>query len=106
MKAPVPPTPDQSFVRLKCPASVRALIARVSAWRAEAPPVRRRRVQSVALWRAALLAAALSSNGCLVLALQPAYDDRSVVFDESLLGRWENKDDQTQLTIERGEWRS
>jgi hypothetical protein len=56
--------------------------------------------------RVIVLFAALLSNACLVLALQPAYDDRSVIFDESLLGRWENTDDRTQLTIERGEWRS
>ena len=80
MRPPAPSKPDQSFAGL----------------RRSAP----------AFWRAAFLAVALSSNGCLVLAIQPVYDDRSIVFDESLLGRWENKDDQTQLTIERGEWRS
>jgi hypothetical protein len=53
----------------------------------------------------ALLAAALSS-ACLVLSLQPVYDDRSIAFDEALLGRWDNADDQTQIVIERGEWRS
>ena len=57
--------------------------------------------------RAAWLAFALvCSSGCLVLSLQPAYDDASISFNESLLGRWANADDQTQLAIERGEWRS
>jgi hypothetical protein len=45
-------------------------------------------------------------SGCLVVTLQPAYDDQSIVFDEALLGRWENADDGERATIERGEWRS
>jgi hypothetical protein len=61
-------------------------------------------VRSIAL-SACLLAATLSS-GCLVLALQPAYDPESVVFDEALIGEWENGDDGTSATIERAEWRS
>jgi hypothetical protein len=52
----------------------------------------------------ALLAAA--SSGCLVVTLQPAYDDQSLIFDEALLGQWENAEDGTRATIERGEWRS
>jgi hypothetical protein len=54
----------------------------------------------------ALLAAAIASSGCLVVTLQPAYDDQSLVFDEQLLGQWENVDDGIRATIERGEWRS
>lgn len=50
--------------------------------------------------------AAAASSGCLVLSLQPAYDAESVAFDEALLGTWTNVDDETQATIERGEWRS
>ena len=50
--------------------------------------------------------AAVTSSGCLVLSLQPAYDAESVAFDEGLIGVWSNIDDQTQATIERGEWRS
>ena len=53
-----------------------------------------------------LLCAAAISSGCLVLALQPAYDAESVVFDEALVGQWENADDGARATIERGEWRS
>jgi len=52
-----------------------------------------------------LLLAALSS-GCLVVALQPAYDDDSIVFDERLVGQWENPEDRTAATIDRGEWKS
>jgi hypothetical protein len=41
-----------------------------------------------------------------VVALQPAYDANSVVFDEALVGHWENLDDESRVTIERGEWKS
>jgi hypothetical protein len=47
-----------------------------------------------------------ASSGCLVLSLQPAYDADSVAFDDALVGLWNNTDDETQATIERGEWRS
>jgi hypothetical protein len=48
----------------------------------------------------------LTSSACLVVTLQPAYDDQSVTFNETLLGQWENAEDGTRATIERGEWRS
>jgi len=54
----------------------------------------------------ALLAAAAASSGCLVLALQPAYDDASVVYDETLIGAWTNPEDESSATIERAVWRS
>ena len=54
----------------------------------------------------AVLLAALLSDGCLVLALQPAYDAESIVFEERFLGSWENPTDGTRAAIERGEWRS
>ena len=53
-----------------------------------------------------LLCAAAISSGCLVLALQPAYDAESVAFDETLVGQWENGDDGSKAVVERGEWRS
>jgi hypothetical protein len=56
--------------------------------------------------RWAILLAAVMSSGCLVLSLQPAYDDKSIAFDEALLGKWTSSEDQVQATIERGEWRS
>jgi hypothetical protein len=61
-------------------------------------------VRPIAL--SACLLAALLSSGCLVLALQPAYNTESVVFDEALVGEWENADDGTSTTIERREWRA
>jgi hypothetical protein len=53
-----------------------------------------------------LLAAAALSSGCLVVSLQPAYEDKSIVFDEALIGKWTNDDDRATVTIERSEWRS
>ncbi len=61
-----------------------------------------RRVRGVAI----ALAAALASSGCLVVSLQPAYDTASVVFDEGLVGRWENAADQTSAVIEAAQWRA
>ena len=55
---------------------------------------------------AALLIIAACSNACIVVALQPVYDDESIVFDERLVGQWENADDRTAATIDRAEWRS
>jgi hypothetical protein len=55
---------------------------------------------------ALLLWLSTMSTGCLVLALQPAYDTESVVFEEALIGEWENTDDGAKATIARGEWRS
>jgi hypothetical protein len=57
--------------------------------------------------RALLIAAsALLSSGCLVVSLQPAYDADSVAFVDALVGVWQNAEDGTRATIERGEWRS
>jgi hypothetical protein len=55
---------------------------------------------------ASLAIAAVLSSGCLVVSLQPAYDADSVVFDEALLGQWQNRDDGAKATVDRGEWRS
>ena len=56
--------------------------------------------------RLALFFAALIAPGCLVLSLQPAYDNESIVSEDALVGSWSNTEDQTEATIERGEWRS
>ena len=53
---------------------------------------------------AALLAPCAA--GCLVLSLNPAYDDESIGWDGRLAGNWEDADDKASLTIERGEWKS
>jgi hypothetical protein len=54
----------------------------------------------------ALVIAALASSGCLVLSLQPAYDDESIERDDSLVGVWIDEEDRVTATVERGEWRS
>jgi hypothetical protein len=48
----------------------------------------------------------LSSPGCIVVTLHPAYDDASIGFDEGLVGAWRSEDDDATVTFERGEWRS
>jgi hypothetical protein len=48
----------------------------------------------------------IASQGCLVLSLQPAYTDEAIAWDEGLLGRWRDAEDDVEVTIERGEWRS
>jgi hypothetical protein len=55
---------------------------------------------------AAVLVSAVLSCGCLVLSLHPIYDDRSIAWDESLLGEWRADEDNIDVTVERGEWRS
>lgn len=49
---------------------------------------------------------ALLSAGCLVSSLQPLYDDETLLFDERLLGTWENRESETNVVVSRGEWRS
>lgn len=55
---------------------------------------------------AALVAAAVLSQGCVVVSLQPSYDDQSIAWDDGLVGRWSDAEDKVEVTIERGEWRS
>jgi hypothetical protein len=47
-----------------------------------------------------------AAAGCLVGSLHPVYDDDSIVFEESLVGRWENKESEITVVVGRGEWRS
>jgi hypothetical protein len=49
---------------------------------------------------------AVAASGCLVSSLHPVYDDNSVVFDEALIGRWENAESEIGVAVSRGEWRS
>jgi hypothetical protein len=55
---------------------------------------------------AALLAAALASQACLVLSLHPAYDDDWIAWEPDLIGAWHDADDNSRLRIEAAEWRS
>jgi hypothetical protein len=55
---------------------------------------------------AVLAAALLLCSGCLVLSLEPAYDDDSLGWDPDLIGAWRDAEDNTSMTIEAAEWRS
>ena len=59
---------------------------------------------ALGIWHVAWLS--LLSSGCLVSSLHPLYDEGSLVFDEQLVGTWENSDSQVSIVIARGEWRS
>jgi len=57
--------------------------------------------------RGALLAAILSlAPGCLVLSVNPVYDDQSMASEPGLVGTWQDEDDKATLQIDRGEWKS
>lgn len=61
----------------------------------------------VANGRALALGLALAwAPGCLVLSLNPAYDDDSITWEPDLVGSWQNAEDNASIAIERGEWRS
>jgi hypothetical protein len=53
-----------------------------------------------------IAAALLLSSGCLVLSLEPAYDEESLGWDPDLIGAWHDADDNASLKIEMAEWRS
>jgi hypothetical protein len=54
----------------------------------------------------ALALALLTAPGCLVVSLNPGYDNDSIVWEPDLLGTWHDADDNVTVTIQRGEWRS
>jgi hypothetical protein len=56
-------------------------------------------------WLGLLLAAAML-QGCVVVSLQPVYDDDTLAWEDGLLGRWRDAEDNVEVTVERGEWRS
>lgn len=47
----------------------------------------------------------LFSSACLVGSLHPVYQDNSIVFDETFLGEWENRESEISVSVSRGEWR-
>jgi hypothetical protein len=55
---------------------------------------------------AVLLALACLSSGCLVITLQPIYDDGSLEVDEGLAGSWRGEEQNATVVVERGEWKS
>jgi len=46
------------------------------------------------------------SSGCLVLSVNPVYDESTLGWDQRLVGAWADADDKASLQIERGEWKS
>ena len=52
------------------------------------------------------MAAICSLQGCLVLSLQPAYDDDSIAWDPGLIGNWRDAEDVSTIHVEMAEWRS
>jgi len=60
-----------------------------------------------AIARAAVtLASAIAFTGCLVSSFHPIYDDSSILFDERLVGVWEDRESRVTVTFSRGEWRA
>jgi hypothetical protein len=53
-----------------------------------------------------ILFAALVSQACLVLSVNPAHDHESLVWEPALLGEWSNDEDRSSLKIDRAEWQS
>ena len=57
--------------------------------------------------RLLLLAAfAICASGCLVVSVNPSHTRDSLVWEPGLLGEWQNVDDASSMTVERGEWQS
>ncbi len=59
-----------------------------------------------ALAAVAMLGLLLGTQGCLVVSLNPAYDDESIGFEPGLIGGWLDPEDNCSLQIDRGEWNS
>lgn len=53
-----------------------------------------------------LVVALALAPGCLVLNVNPAYNDETIGWDPALLGSWDDADDKASMQIERGEWKS
>jgi hypothetical protein len=60
------------------------------------------RAFGLVLWASSVL----FSSACLVSSLHPVYQDSAILFDEGLLGEWENRESEISASVSRGEWRS
>lgn len=60
------------------------------------------RAFGLGLWASSLL----FSSACLVSSLHPVYEENAILFDEGLLGEWENRESEISASVSRGEWRS
>lgn len=65
-----------------------------------------RNARPATLTLASVLLSAVLSTGCIVLSMHPAYDDASIAWEEALLGTWRAPEDNVEVLVERGEWRS
>jgi hypothetical protein len=52
------------------------------------------------------LTAIVLSSSCLVVSVNPVYDDMSIAWEPNLIGNWIDEDDKASLQIERSEWKS
>jgi hypothetical protein len=66
----------------------------------------RRTIVSAAARALVFASIACANAGCLVLSLNPAYDDTTITWDPRLVGFWQSPDDNSSIRIERGEWQS
>ena len=53
-----------------------------------------------------VVAALALAPACLVVTVNPTHDRDALVWEPGLLGTWQNADDKSSVTIERGEWQS
>jgi len=53
-----------------------------------------------------LAVALMLAPGCLVLSVNPLYDDDTLTWDPALIGSWTADEERWTLQIERDEWRS
>lgn len=67
---------------------------------------RSERLSLLGLRMCVVLVAAGLSQGCLVVSLHPAYDDETIAWEEGLIGQWRDAEDNVEVTITPGEWRS
>jgi hypothetical protein len=63
-------------------------------------------VRAVVRLLVVVLAIVVFAPGCLVVSLNPAYDDTTLAWEPALVGQWIDADDNAVLDIGRGEWRS
>lgn len=50
--------------------------------------------------------AAVLGSGCLVLSINPVYDDTTIAWEPNLVGNWVDAEDKASLQIDRSEWKS
>ena len=54
----------------------------------------------------ALAVAALFSQACLVVSVNPAHTRDTLVWEPALLGTWENPEDRSSVVFQQAEWQS